>query len=107
MDILHRIFKAKDSKVDNAVTLYDKFLDWLTLIRPDTFNPDEIAYTINKGKAYLHGTDRKGRPCLVGFPKNHVPGECSLANTFQLQYYWMRIFFPRQDKYVFDCLLLL
>ena len=96
--ILKRIFEARESSIENAIPLYEKYLEWLLIIRPDTYDVTEIIPTLNKGKVFMHGQDRSGRYCMLGFPRNHIPGECPLENTFRLQWYWMSKLFPLIDQ---------
>ena len=73
IDTLARYLVARNNHVDGAQKQLIRGLDWKKKVWPVL--KSSCIREINKGKLYMHGTDREGRPLLIITSRLHNPFE--------------------------------
>ena len=72
-DVLTRFLIARESDESKALTMWSQWADWKIQYKPEKTLRKDIANELRSGKAFLHGYDREGRPCIVVKNCKHIP----------------------------------
>ncbi len=64
---------------------------WREDYKPELVCKDKrsIANELQLGKAFWHGHDKEGRPCLIVIPAKHTPGKFTVDETLRFIVYLM------------------
>ena len=62
-------------------------MDWRKTYRADCITEEEMMPHIISGKAYFHGEDLKGRPCLIVRARYHWPEQFTVEETMRYVIY--------------------
>ncbi|GJN22652.1 hypothetical protein PR202_gb10240 [Eleusine coracana subsp. coracana] len=77
--MLRRFLRARDRNVGKACAMLVKYVKWKRTAKPNAFiSEEEVANEIPKGKLYLQGYDKQGRPLIYGFGAKHYPSKRDL-----------------------------
>ncbi|KAL4471805.1 hypothetical protein ABPG72_008823 [Tetrahymena utriculariae] len=72
-----RLLWAREFKVEKAFEMWKKWVDWRIDFKADEIKEEDVASELQSGKAFWHGMDKQGNPCLVVKVKYHRPGVSS------------------------------
>lgn len=84
---LIRILQARDFDVTSSFEMWTKWVDWRREYRADEITENEMMPHIQTGKAFFHGKDKQGRPCLIVKVRNHWPEQFSPEETLRYSIY--------------------
>lgn len=87
--ILNRFMLARDNKIDKAFDMWVVWFKWRNTYHPDKISIEDIKYELNTGKAFIHGEDIEGRPCMIIFPAKHFPSETKFEDTMKYMVYML------------------
>lgn len=97
-DVLNRFMIARENNVKKAFDMWCTWFKWRLTFHPEKINVDTIKNQLEIGKAYMHGKDKEGRPCLVVKPGKHFPSECSYEDTMKLAVFWIEKITKESDN---------
>ena len=84
---LLRVLHARDLKVDTAFEMWKKWYEWRITYRAELITEEEMMPHIVTGKAFFHGEDLQGRPCLIVRARHHWPEQFSAEDTMRYVIY--------------------
>lgn len=82
-EALLRFLRAREYNVENALEMWIRWKDWRIDFSVENITEHSVMPLIQSGKAFWHGYDRQGRPCLIIRVRYHVPGQFSLEQTMR------------------------
>ncbi|KAF3430899.1 hypothetical protein FNV43_RR25629 [Rhamnella rubrinervis] len=69
---IRRFLRARDLDIENASTLFLKYLSWRHSFVPNgSISPSEIPNEIAQNKLFMQGVDKTGRPIVLVFGARH------------------------------------
>lgn len=77
-DVLNRFLVARDNKETKALSMWSGWLDWKLEYHPESITERDIENELRSGKAFLHGFDKEGRPCVVVKNCRHIPEKTNI-----------------------------
>ncbi len=86
-DVLERFMIARDNKETKALEMWLQWAEWRIKYKPESITPNEIKNEVASGKAYLHGYDKEGRPCIVVKNCKHLPDESDFDEVMRFFIY--------------------
>ncbi|OMJ83991.1 hypothetical protein SteCoe_14977 [Stentor coeruleus] len=86
-DMLIRVLRARDLKVQPAYEMWQKWYRWRKDYRADEITEEEMKEHIKTGKAFFFGEDNEGRPCLIVRARYHWPNQFALEETMRYVIY--------------------
>ena len=86
-DTLIRMLRAREFNVDTAFEMWTKWVDWRRTYRAEEITEYEMMPHIRTGKAFFHGKDKCGRPCLIVKVRNHWPQDFPPEETLRYSIY--------------------
>lgn len=72
-----RVLLAREFKVEKSLEMWKKWVEWRISFSADDIKEEDIEGELKSGKAFWHGFDNHGNPCLVVKIKFHRPGVSS------------------------------
>ena len=90
-DILQRFMTARENNEKKAFEMWEHWLTWRLQYKPEEFNEKLIENELKSGKAFLHGYDKEGRPCIVVKNARHIPEKTDMDE-------FMKFFIYMVDK---------
>jgi hypothetical protein len=72
-DALCRFLRAREGDETKALTMWSQWLEWRLTYKPESIQEADIKTELKSGKAFLHGYDKEGRPCIVVKICKHIP----------------------------------
>jgi hypothetical protein len=82
-EALTRILIAREFDIEAAVEMWKRWKDWRQSYQPERITEDEMSRHIFTGKAFFHGHDKKGRPCLIVRARFHFPSQFTAEETIR------------------------
>jgi len=82
-----RFLIAREFKPLKALEMWKKWYNWRLQYKVDDITPESLAKELISGKAFWHGYDKEGHPCLVVKIKRHIPKESPVENSIRLGVY--------------------
>ena len=80
-------FEKKD--VSSSFTRWQKWAAYRSKYHPESITEKDIPIQIKTGKAFIHGHDKEGRPCVVIKQSLHIPGETDMEEMIRYGFYIM------------------
>ena len=80
-------FEKKD--VLSSFTRWQKWAAYRSKYHPESITEKDIPIQIKTGKAFIHGHDKEGRPCVVIKQSLHIPGETDMEEMIRYGFYIM------------------
>jgi hypothetical protein len=90
-DVLNRFMVARGNDEKNALNMWEQWVKWKLEFKPECITIKEIKNELASGKAFIHGYDKEGRPCIVVKNCKHIPEKTDLEE-------FMRFFIYTVDK---------
>lgn len=87
LDTTTRFLLAKNFKEKQALEMWQNWRKWRIEYKVDEISEKEIENELKQGKAFFHGYDKEGRPCIVIKVKRHRPGQISVEETIRYGVY--------------------
>lgn len=87
--ILHRFMVARENNLNKAFDMWNVWFKWRNTYHPDKISYDEIKSELETGKAYIHGEDKEGRPCIIIYPAKHFPSQTSFEDSMKYMVYML------------------
>lgn len=84
---LIRILIARDFDPNKAFEMWTRWHDWHRSCSPHLITAAQMQAHINTGKAFFHGQDRQGRPCLIVRARFHYPNQFTAEETLRYSIY--------------------
>lgn len=97
-DNILRVLIARKFDLDASFAMWVKWYEWRVQYRADEITELEMMPHISTGKAFYHGTDKKGRPCLIVRFRNHRPDQFPLEDTMRYMIYLVEYGVNLADK---------
>lgn len=82
-----RFLIAREFKPAKAIEMWKKWYQWRIQYKVDEITPESLSTNLASGKAYWHGYDKEGHPCLVVKVKRHIPKESPVADSIRFGIY--------------------
>ena len=89
-DCIKRMLIARENNEEKALEMWKKWLvkqyyiqDWRQDYKPDKIAEESILRELKTGKAFLHGFDREGRPCIVIKSALHFPDKSEFEEAYR------------------------
>jgi len=82
-----RVLTARDFNLEASFAMWVKWYEWRVEYRADEITESEMMPHILTGKAFYHGTDKQGRPCLIVRFRYHQPSQFPLEETMRYLIY--------------------
>ena len=82
-----RVLTARDFNLEASFAMWVKWYEWRVEYRADEITESEMMPHILTGKAFYHGTDKQGRPCLIVRFRYHQPSRFPLEETMRYLIY--------------------
>jgi len=89
LDTTTRFLMAKNFNEKKALEMWTNWRKWRLEYRVDDITEKDVENELKQGKAFFHGFDKMGRPCIVVKIKRHRPGEISVEETVRFGVYMM------------------
>jgi hypothetical protein len=86
-DALTRFLVARDYDEVKAFNMWSQWTDWRLQYQPDKILPKHIKNELKTGKAFLHGYDKEGRPCMVVKNCLHIPENSDIEEVMRFMIY--------------------
>lgn len=86
-DVLLRFLVARDNDEKKAFDMWAQWADWRVQYRPELITEKLIENELKSGKAYLHGYDKEGRPCVVIKNCKHIPEKTDIEEFLRFFIY--------------------
>jgi len=86
-DALHRFLIARENDEEEALKMWEKWIDWRFEFKPEKITEESISLQLKTGKAYLHGFDLEGRPCIVIKTALHFPDQSDFEEVYRFGIY--------------------
>lgn len=97
-DVLSRFYKARSGNESNALAMWIQWVDWRLKYKPDSIKEIEIKNELKTGKAFLHGYDKEGRPCIVVKNCKHIPSETDMEEFVKFFIYLIESACKKSDE---------
>lgn len=85
--VLIRILIARNYEVKDAFEMWQRWVNWRLTFRPECITEQEMTPHIRTGKAFFHGHDKLGRPCLIVRVRFHFPKDFTPEETLRYSIY--------------------
>jgi hypothetical protein len=86
-DALMRFLVAREYDENKSFNMWSQWADWRLQYQPDKILPKHIKNELKTGKAYLHGYDREGRPCMIVKNCLHIPENSDIDEVMRFFIY--------------------
>jgi hypothetical protein len=84
---LTRILVARNYDVDDAFEMWTRWFKWRRSYLPHCITESQMIDHIHTGKAFFHGGDKQGRPCLIVRARFHFPNQFTAEETLRYSIY--------------------
>jgi hypothetical protein len=85
--VVSRFMKARDNKLEEAFNMWSGWVNWRLEYKPDEITEKDVKNELKTGKAFLHGCDIEGRPCIVVKNAKHIPENSDLEEIVRFFIY--------------------
>jgi hypothetical protein len=86
-EALLRFLTARDFDDVKAFNMWAQWAEWRIQYRPEKIMPKDIKNELMSGKAFLHGYDKEGRPCVVVKTYLHFPEKTDIEEFMKFFIY--------------------
>ena len=97
-DQLSRLLVAREGSVKKAFGMWSIWLKWRQTYHPEKICVDTIINELGKEKAFIHGKDKLGRPCIIIKTAKHFPSETSFDQTMKFVVFWLERLIKKCEK---------
>jgi hypothetical protein len=66
---------ARENNEKKALQMWKEWVEWRLEYKPEFITELDIKNELKTGKAFLHGFDNEGRPCIIIKNSRHIPEE--------------------------------
>lgn len=86
-DIMTRTLIARENNEPKALEMWKVWLDWRLKYHPESITEESIQNELSKGKSFMHGFDKEGRPCIIIYNGKHIPEETDVDEFMRYMVY--------------------
>jgi hypothetical protein len=86
-EILRRFMISKSYDEMQAFKMWKRYLKWKLQNKPELIKEEHIQNELKSRKAFIHGTDLSGRPCIVAKACMHIPENSDVEEVIRFTVY--------------------
>jgi hypothetical protein len=97
-DTLSRFLTAREGNETKALAMWEQWLEWRLTYKPESIQESDIKNELESGKAFLHGYDKEGRPCIVVKISKHIPAKTDVDEFIKFFMYLIESACKKADE---------